>query len=263
MKGATCHASNDCRCFDDVFRLHILCSNNPSFSAASSYKCNVSRPMCTITRTILGVQDLQHVGSGYPIWFEWSFCIFWKLISPAWVISHFNNLLFKGLVLFAWFIIQPLKVNHSVSLFMASTNAMCPNLSWVAHIEKWSKIKQHWYIKIYILLDVLSYSKQMLYYLLKCSKNANAHFFKCKKHWNPHHDIHDSELSTCVISASSLLHTNGSDGVLLSLLPMCPILSHRGCGEKTPALSKYTGDQWSYCRPCKHLRSQKAGETVN
>lgn len=68
--------------------------------------------------------------------------------------------------------------------------------------------------------------------------------------------------STCVISASSLLHTNWSDGVLLPLLPVCPILTQRGCGEETPALLKWTGHKWCRFRLRKHLQSQKAGETT-
>lgn len=64
-----------------------------------------------------------------------------KLSSPAWVVSHLDNLLLKGQILFAWLIIQPLKVNHSVSLFMASANAVSPNLSFVAQIETTIKKK--------------------------------------------------------------------------------------------------------------------------
>lgn len=121
VKVFTCHASNDCRCFDDISGLHVLCRNDPSFSVASSYQCNVSRS----TRTRLGVQNLQSAGSSRV----------WKLISPAGVVSHFHHLLFEGPILFARFIIQPLKVNHSVSLFVASADAMRPNLSWVTKIE--------------------------------------------------------------------------------------------------------------------------------
>lgn len=64
-----------------------------------------------------------------------------KLSSPAWVVSHLDNLLLKGQILFARLIIQPLKVNHSVSLFVASANAMRPNLSFVAQIETTIKKK--------------------------------------------------------------------------------------------------------------------------
>lgn len=64
-----------------------------------------------------------------------------------------------------------------------------------------------------------------------------------------------------MISASSLLHTNWSDSVLLPLLPKCPILSQRGCSEETPVLYKYTGDQGSHFRLCEHLWSQKKGNS--
>lgn len=48
LKVCTCHASNNSRCFDDISHLHVLCGNDPSFPAASSYKRNVGRPACTI-----------------------------------------------------------------------------------------------------------------------------------------------------------------------------------------------------------------------
>lgn len=60
----------------------------------------------------------------------------WKPSSPAWVVPHLHDLLFEGQILFARFVIQPLKVNHSVSLFMASADAMGPNLSFVAQRER-------------------------------------------------------------------------------------------------------------------------------
>lgn len=48
---------------------------------------------------------------------------------------------------------------------------------------------------------------------------------------------------TCVISASSLFHPYGSDGILVYLLPQCPVLLKWGCREKAPALSDSTGHQ--------------------
>lgn len=55
----------------------------------------------------------------------------WKLVSPARVVSHFNNLLFKWLGLSVWLVMQSLEVDHPVFLFVAPANAVCPYLPWV------------------------------------------------------------------------------------------------------------------------------------
>ena len=54
-----------------------------------------------------------------------------KLISPARVVSHFNNLLFKRFGLSVWLVAQSLEVDHPVFLFVAPTDAVCPYLPWV------------------------------------------------------------------------------------------------------------------------------------
>lgn len=48
------------------------------------------------------------------------------LISPAWVISHLHNLLFKRLHLALWFIAQSLEVHPPVPLLVATANAVRP-----------------------------------------------------------------------------------------------------------------------------------------
>lgn len=53
-------------------------------------------------------------------------------VPPAWIVSHFHNLLFKGLGLSVRLIAQSLKVYPPVFLFMATTNAVCPYPSWMA-----------------------------------------------------------------------------------------------------------------------------------
>lgn len=116
----TRHASDHSRCFDDVSGLHVLRRDDPSFPAASSYKRDVSRPACTIKKpgcVFRSFGVLVEVLHGL------------KLVSPARVVSHLNDLLIKGLALTASFVTQSLKVYHPVSLFMASADAMCPNLS--------------------------------------------------------------------------------------------------------------------------------------
>lgn len=122
-KVCTCHTPNKSRCFDDVSSLHVLCSNDPSFPVAPSYQRDVSRPVETIMMADCMFIPSMHV-DGSAVW--------WKLSSPARVITHFHNLLFKRLGHFAWFEGQSLKVYHPVFLFMATADAVCPNPSCVA-----------------------------------------------------------------------------------------------------------------------------------
>lgn len=59
MEVVTCHASDDCRCFDDVTRLHVLRSNYPPFPVASSHERDISRPTFAMARIRLGVQEVD------------------------------------------------------------------------------------------------------------------------------------------------------------------------------------------------------------
>lgn len=61
-----------------------------------------------------------------------------------------------------------------------------------------------------------------------------------------------------MISASRLLHPYRSDGVLVPLLPQCPVLIQRRCGEEAPALSNCTGRQCSHLSLCDCLSTQEA-----
>lgn len=124
----TCHASNNSWCFNDVSSLHVLGRDDPSFPVSSSYQSNVSRSVKITQITDVFVNFSMHVNKN-PVW--------WKLVSPARVVSHFNNLLVKRLGLFVFFIAQSLKVYTPVSLFMATTDAVCPYPSCVG---RWAAI---------------------------------------------------------------------------------------------------------------------------
>ena len=144
----------------------------------------------------------------------------WELISPAWVVPHFNHLLVKGLVHFGWFIAQPLEVYHPVLLFMASTNAMCSYLSckrkrWVT-LHTWLESEQalqllskqiyHWMMSAltpgwtWLLIDDLSIKREedVTIRLLKV-KQLNWCSFKqaCNKccpwpNWGPTQDLENA-----------------------------------------------------------------------
>lgn len=63
---------------------------------------------------------------------------------------------------------------------------------------------------------------------------------------------------TWMVSASRLLHPYRPDGVLVPLLPQCPVLIQRRCGEEAPALSNCTGRQCSHLSLCDCLSTQEA-----
>lgn len=151
-----------------------------------------------------------------------------RLSLPAGVVPHFHNLLFKGLAAFSIFIVQPLEVYHSISLLVAAANSMSANPPCIVHSEmvssqrqkrkeKWKEIKKLKPKKIFFFLFLF-----LIYFHF--GTTSTKHF-------------------TCVISASSLFHPYGSDGILVYLLPQCPVLLKWGCGEKAPALSDSTGHQ--------------------
>lgn len=121
VKVYTCHASNDPWRFKDGSSLHVLCGNDPSLPVASCYQCNICRPEYTRNKDQLVVLKVL---AQSPLW--------WKLVLPARVISHFHNLLFEGLALLVLFIAQSLKIYHSVFLLVATADAVCANPSCMA-----------------------------------------------------------------------------------------------------------------------------------
>lgn len=53
------------------------------------------------------------------------------MFGPAGVVAHFNHsLLDLSVLLFPWFETQPLKVDHSVPLFVAPSDAPRPDLPY-------------------------------------------------------------------------------------------------------------------------------------
>lgn len=140
----TCHATNNSRCFNDISTLHVLCGNDPSFPVASGYQGDVGGPAWTPDCTFITFSI--HVDPS-PVR--------WALISPARVVSHFNDLLLKGPGLLVCFIAQSLKIYTPVFLFMATADAMCPYLSCVAEKK----------------------GEQLFFFLLDCSLNKYIQLF--------------------------------------------------------------------------------------
>lgn len=222
----TCHASDDPWCFDDVSRLHVLRGNDPSFPIAPGDQCDVSRPENTNGKKIYiylylwGVHQDPHTETSQR-----------RLILPAGVVPHFHNLLFKGLAAFSIFIVQPLEVYHSISLLVAAANSMSANPPCIVHSEMVSS-QRHKKKKRKVERDQKTEAKEDLFIFFLFIFLIYFHFGTTStKHF------------TCVISASSLFHPYGSDGILVYLLPQCPVLLKWGCGEKAPALSDSTGHQ--------------------